>query len=306
MQELSPFPSGAELKWKKCRDMPRGMLWARTVLIRGKVYVGGGSTRDDDYLIRQYSITDDKWSTLPPAPVHAFGMGELNGQLVVVGGGTRQDVVTRKVHTFDSSSQKWKESIPPMPTAHYNAAVFSQPSCLTVVGGRDQHQKDLSNIEIFIPQTSQWHNASPAPFPLSRMTTTVIHNKCFLAECTDSAIVYQLCVSVHLATTTTGSSVTTQVTTEWKALPELPYECFALGSLNGCLLAVGGGWHNPISTVQCYSPITNTWERVGDLPDQRCVCSTVLLPTTGELLVVGGLDGPRSRTTKVWRAAITI
>ena len=291
------------MKWKKCRNMPKGISWAQTVLIRGKVYVGGGYTASDDdaYLIGQYSPTGDRLFTLPPAPVRLFGMGELNGQLVIVGGKTRQGAITGKVHTFDSSSQNWVESIPPMPTARRSVALFSQPSCLTVVGGIDQHEKSLSNVEVF---TYQWHNASPAPSPLSHvMTTSVIHNKCFLADYIDSPKVYQLCV----ATTTTGSSVTSQVTTEWKDLPELPCQHFALGSLNGCLLAVGGGeWDDPISTVQCYSPITNTWERVGDLPDQRYVCSTVFLPTTGELLVMGGWDGLWSWTTKVWRAAITI
>ena len=283
------------------------MRCAQTVLIRGKVCVGHGggylASGDDAYLIRQYSPTDDRWSTLPPAPVRWFGMGDLNGQLVIVGGVTRQGVVTGKVHMLDSSSQKWEESIPPMPTARYSPEVLSQPPCLTVVGGRDQSK--LSKVEIFIPQTSQWHNASPAPSPLSLMTTTVIHNKCFLAEYTDSAKVYQLCVSVHLATTTTtGSSVTPQVTTEWKDLPELPYKRFALGSLNGCLLAVGGGeWLNPISTVQSYSPITNTWERVGDLPEQRYRCSTVLLPTTGELLVMGG-ESRLFYHKEVWRATV--
>ena len=307
------------MKWKKCKDMPSGMTCAQTVLISGKVYVSEGGvtildsdsdddsdddSNDDAYLIQQYSPTDDSWYTLPPAPVRSFAMGELNGQLVIVGGVTRQDVVIGKVQTFDTSSQKWKESIPPMPTARYSPAVFSQPSCLTVVGGADQHDKDLSNIEIFIPQTSQWHKASPAPSPLSTMTTTVIHNKCFLAEYY-STEVYQLCVSVHLATTT-GSSVAPQVTIEWKDLPELQYERFALGSLNGCLLAVGGEeWPNPISTVQCYSPITNTWERVGHLPEQRYRCSTVLLPTTGELLVMGGGDEQYAFTKKVWRATVT-
>ena len=299
--------------------MPRGVTCAQTVLIRGKVYVGevgvtildsddsdGDSDDDSDsdaYLIQQYSPTDDSWSTLPPAPVRSFAMGELNGQLVIVGGVTRQDVVIGKVQTFDTSSQKWDESIPPMPTARYSPAVFSQPSCLTVVGGEDQHEKKLSNIEIFIPQTSQWHNTSPAPSPLSLVTTTVIHNKCFLVEYYPTEV-YQLCVSVHLATTT-GSSVAPQVTTEWKVLPELLYKHFALGSLNGCLLAVGGEeWPNPISTVQCYSPITNTWKRVGDLPEQRHSCSTVLLPTTGELLVMGGGD-EQYAFTKVWRATVT-
>ena len=270
-------------------------------MIRGIVYVGGGDTRsaNDCYLIQQYSPTDDRWSTLPPAPVYWFGMGELNGQLVVVGGVTRHLDVTGKVHTLNSSTQKWVESIAPMPTARDRPAVFSLPSFLTVVGGGDQHYTNLSNVEIFMPHTSQWHKmTSPAPSPLNNMTTTVIDNKCFIAEY-DSTKVYQLCVS--LQQTTTDSSNTPQVITEWINLCDLPHEGCGLGSINRCLLAVGGvvGWRNPITTVLGFSPITNTWKAVGELPEPRRICTTVLLPT-GELLVMGG----RSLTKKVWRAAI--
>ena len=276
------------------------MEYAQAVVIRGIVYVcgGGSSSFDDGYLIQQYSPTDDRWSTLPPAPVRWFGIGELNGQLVIVGGRTRR-VVTRKVH---SSTQKWVESIAPMPTARDRPAVFSQPSCLTVVGGRDQHGTCLSDVEIFMPHASQWHKTtSPAPSPLYRMTTTVINNKCFIAEY-DSTKIYQLCVSLHQ--TTTDSSNTPQVITEWTNLCDLPHEGCGLGSINGCLLAVGGGeWRNPITTIFGFPPITNTWKTVGELPEPRRVCTTVLLPT-GELLVMGGWDGPVSRTNKVWRAAI--
>ena len=271
-------------------------------MIRGIVYVGGGVTRSDGdrYLIQQYSPTDDRWSTLPPAPVNYFGMGELNGQLVIVAGRTRQRYVTGKVHTLNSSTQKWVESIAPMSTARSTPAVFSQPSCLTVVGGRDQQHTNLSDVEIFMPHTSQWHKASPAPSPLYSMTTTVINNKCFIAEY-NSTKVYQLCVS--LQQTTTDSANTPQVITEWTNLCELPHVGCGLGSINRCLLAVGGGWRNPITTILGFSPITNTWKTVGELPEPRCLCTTVLLPT-GELLVMGGCDRSWSPTNKVWRAAI--
>ena len=75
----------------------------------------------------------------------------------------KQRQVTEKVHSFDG---KWKEFLPPMPTARHSPAVFSKPSCLTVVGsvGCD---KRLSSVEIFIPDTSRWHKASPAPSLLS-------------------------------------------------------------------------------------------------------------------------------------------
>ena len=274
-------------------------------MIRGIVYVGGGGTwsDDDSYLIQKYSPTDDRWYTLPPAPVYYSGMGELNGQLVIAGGKTRQRDVTGKVHTLNSSTQKWVESIAPMPTARSSPAVLSLPSCLTVVGGEghDQQYTNLSDVEIFMPHTSQWHKASHAPSPLYGMTTTVINNKCFIAEY-GSNKVYQLCVS--LQQTTTDSSNTPQVITEWTNLCDLPHSRCGLGSINRCLLAVGGGgWRNPITTILGFSPITNTWKTVGELPEPRCNCTTVLLPT-GELLVMGGWDGTRSRINKVWRAAI--
>ena len=263
-------------------------------MIRGIVYVGGGSD-GDGYLIQQYSPTDDTWYTLPPAPVFYFGMGDLNGQLVIVGGVTRQGDVTGKVHTLNSSTQKWVESIAPMPTARYSLSMFSLPSCLTVVGGSDQHGTNLSDVEIFMPHTSQWYDTtSPAPSPLCDMTTTVINNKCFIAEY-GSTKVYQLCVS--LQQTTTDSSNTPQVITEWTNLCDLPHSRCGLGSINGCLLAVGGG------DILGFSPITNTWKTVGELPVPRCDCTTVLLPT-GDVLVMGGRDGAGSRTKKVWKAVI--
>ena len=279
------------------------MSCAQAVVIRGIVYVGGGDTPyiyEEDYLIQQYSPTDDRWYTLPPAPVYYFGMAELNGQLVVVGGKTRQRDVTGKVHTLNSSTQKWVESTAPMPTARYRPAVFSQPSCLTVVGGGDQQHTNLSDVEIFMPHTSQWHKTtSPAPSPLNNTTTTVINNKCFIAEYY-STEVYQLCVS--LQQTTTDSTNTPQVITEWTNLCDLPHKGCGLGSINGCLIAVGGGGWHTITTILGFSPITNTWKTVGELPEPRRNCTTVLLPT-GELLVMGGWDG-RLRTNKVWRAAI--
>ena len=271
------------------------MAWAQAVVIRGIVYVGGGN----DYLIQQYSPTDDKWSTLPPSPVCWFGMGELNGQLVLVGGRTRQFDVTGKVHSLNSSTQKWVESIAPMSTARSRPAVLSQPSCLTVVGGADQRGKNLSDVEIFMPHTSQWHKTtSPATSPLDLygMTTTVINNKCFIAEY-GSTKVYQLCVS--LQQTTTDSANTPQVIAEWTNLCDLPHEGCGLCSINGCLLAVGGGeLLNPITTILGFSPITNTWKTVGELPGPRRDCITVLLPT-GELLVMGGWDRSLSHTNKV-------
>ena len=288
--------------------MPVGVACAHVVVIGGIVYVGGGDS-ENGFVIQGFSPTEDKWSVLPhaPDPVICFGMGEFNGQLVMVGGQTREVVATGKVYAFDDSSKKWEEFIPPMPTARRSPAVFSQPSCLAVVGGRDKHNNILSDVEILLTQTSQWHKASPAPFPLSLVTATVMHNRCYLAEYYSNKL-HQLCISVHQRTT--GSSINPQVTTEWKELLELPYQHCALGSIDECLLAVGGEDQEEddvTKRILVFSPITNAWKVLGDMPDPRCFCTTVLLPSD-EILVIGGwemiplYDMPKVKN--VFRAAI--
>ena len=260
------------------------MLNPQAVAIGEVVYVGGGETfsplGDGRYIIYKYNTPEDEWSFLPPAPVRFFGMGELNGKLVIVGGKTKEDgEVTTKVYMLLPEKNFHSMYLPPMTTARQSPAVFSQPSCLTVVGGNQQ----CTEVEVFITQTAQWHTVSPAPSSLSScMTTTVIDNKFFLSEYNSNTI-HQLHVSV--SETTKGSF---QPVSEWKSLPDLPpHKTFALGCLNGCLLAVGG--KESTQTVLAYSPNTNTWENIGQLPEPRCYGTTVVL-STGRLLFVGGAE----------------
>ena len=281
------------------------MLNPQAVAIGEVVYVGGGVTLtpnpdDDRYIIYKYNSAGDEWSTLPPVPVRLFGLGELNGKLVIVGGKTKEDEVTGKVHVLIPENKFHSKFLPPMTTARQSPAVFSQPSCLTVVGGNQK----CTEVEIFIPQTAQWHTVSPAPSSLSScMTTTVIHDKFYLSEYESNAI-HQLHVSVF--ETTKGSF---QPMTEWKNLPDLPHKTFALGCLNECLLAVGGKDQEstqPIQTVLAHSSNTNTWQSIGQLPEPRCYGTTVVL-SAGRLLVIGGAETSEllfSKTKKVYKLFI--
>ena len=99
------------------------MLYPQAVAIGEVVYIGGGETfnhGDDRYIIHKYHSAKDKWSTLPPAPVRLFGMGELNGKLVIVGGKTKQDEVTKKVYILSFDKSYDSMSIPPMTTARHS------------------------------------------------------------------------------------------------------------------------------------------------------------------------------------------
>ena len=73
---------------------------------------------DDEYIVYCYDPSQDQWTTLPPLPVRFVGLGQIGGELVAVGG---QEKIgkerTNQVHTYyyDEQSQKWKQTIPPMP-----------------------------------------------------------------------------------------------------------------------------------------------------------------------------------------------
>ena len=90
----------------------------KATVINGKVYCGGGDFNDNDdkYIVYCYNPSQDKWTTLPPLPVKWFSLGQVNGKLVAVGGLKKSTFnETNDVYTYDERSQKWKQTIPPMP-----------------------------------------------------------------------------------------------------------------------------------------------------------------------------------------------
>ena len=75
------------VNWKRCARLPGSLCGGQTIVISGKVYCGGGVTGDDnECIVHCYDPPQDKWTTLPPLPVRWFGLGQVNGKLVAVGG----------------------------------------------------------------------------------------------------------------------------------------------------------------------------------------------------------------------------
>ena len=107
---VSPLDSELDqltLTFTQCQDAPVQMSSAMAILINGKVYYGGGvpevddfgdtdidtdDTDDDErmvdnkYYVQCLELSKNKWSTLPKLPMELFGLGEVKGHLVTVGG----------------------------------------------------------------------------------------------------------------------------------------------------------------------------------------------------------------------------
>ena len=70
-------------------DLPIPAVYGQTTVINETVYFGGfdADKDDDEHKIYSYHSFQDVWTTLPPLPVRWFGLGQVRGKLVAVGGG---------------------------------------------------------------------------------------------------------------------------------------------------------------------------------------------------------------------------
>ena len=249
-----------------------------------------------------YDPSQEEWTTLPPLPVRYFGLGLISGKLVAVGGRKRSTGnATNDAYMYDERSQKWKQTIPPMPTARLSPGVLSLQSALIVAGGSSSIQQYSAAVEIFKPDTSQWYRTDPLPTACYDISLVAIGNICYaLGGYSGSGINQALYASVDdllgnavpaNQTTHSGSSDTQSA---WKTLPNTPTYWPTAAVLAGKLLAIGGfetlEGGADMKEVYMYSPSTNSWIYISDLPAPRSCTAAAVLAST-EVLVIGGWVG---------------
>ena len=273
----------------------------KSTVINGKVYCGGGGTDGDDdwYVVYCYDPSQDNWTTLPPLPVRRYGLGQVNGKLVAVGGRKKSNgSTTNEVYIYNERSKKWKQTIPPMPTARSFPGVLSLQSAIVVAGGFASDGRYTDAVEIFKADTSQWYTTDPLPTACCDISLVAIGNTCYaLGGYKSSHLNQALYASVdnllHNAvpanqTTYSGSSDTQSA---WKTLPDTPTYQSNAAVLAGCLLVVGGKETSEggavMKEVYAYSPSTNSWIYISDLPAPRYDAAVAVL-SLSEILVIGG------------------
>ena len=278
--------------------------------------MGGGGTPNlyHVHLVFQYNPASDEWTSLPPCPVAYFGLGQLSGELLTVGGvaGT----ATKKVYRYIPESQQWEEFLKPMPTARYGLTVISAQSALTACGGNaDLNRVSCTTVEVYTTQTSQWHTTDPLPVPCWMMSSATINNTAYLLgggiinnKASKTVLYAPVASLIQRATSHPQQSASAarpdSTSSAWKTLRDTPLVLSAAASLGGMLLAVGGKGDRG-DTFHVYSPATSTWIQVqsGYLPEPRDACATVEL-AGDRLLVVGGCDQDGENTTTVFLGSL--
>ena len=296
------------LKWRQCRDMPCAMEGPRSVTVRHKVFVGGGTTDswygDDAHTVYEYDEASNQWVSLPRYKYRRFAMVILTGKLTLVGGRNTSRGSTNQVAVWEGegTSQGWTHPYPPMTTSRYSPAVATYGDMLVVAGGRNSGGDPLATVEVLNTTSHQWLSASPLPMGCSSMTSAIVNQELFLLGGTLTTA--SLVVSLPDITWSSVHSTTTNRSVQWHTLPAPPLKRSAAISLCGSVLAIGGLHGIESSTaIHVYQPATNNWNMIGDLPCPRSSCTCTLL-SSGHILVAGGYDGNGMHTNRVDAATL--
>ena len=303
--------------------MPVKASGGKSVVIDGKAYYGGGGAdnAEHQYTVFSYHPLHDNWTALPPLPVKWFGLGQVNGKLVAVGGRKRSDlqeqIESDEVYTYNERSKKWKQTIPPMPTARSSPGVLSLEAALVVAGGTTTSYKSFTDtVEIFKQDSSQWYTTHTLPTPCCNLSLVAIGNTCYALggfkapSHLNQALYASVDDLIHDAvpanqTTHSGSSDTRSA---WKSLPDTPTYRPATAVLAGKLFAVGGmvtsGRVYDKKEIYMYSSSTNSWMYFGDLPAPRSFNAVAVLSST-EVVVFGGLFSAK-RVNAVYKGALEL
>ena len=290
--------------WKKCADLPKGICYGQSVIIDNKVYCSRGSTTlfdsSDDYLVHCYDLSHHQWSTLPPLPVYWFGLGQLNGKLLAIGG-RKKDVPTeiRESHMFDDKSKKWKRAIPPMPTARSCPVIFSIKHTLVVAGGAIGDEESNA-VEIFKPDTSQWYTTDSLPKPCGRISLVADGSQCYalgghngdhLNKVTYASVDDLLLNAVPAGIQSPFHHGHETTSSAWKALPSTPTNQPTAAVFAGKILALGGDklseGGGDAREIYLYSSSASSWIYFSDLPVPLSGTTATCLSAT-EILVIGG------------------
>ena len=201
-----------------------------------------------------------------------------------------------------------------MPTARHSPGVLSLQSALVVAGG-NSISSHIDAVEIFKPATSQWYRTDPLPTACRDISPVAIGNTCYvlggykypssLNQALYASVGDLLRKAVPANQTTHSGSSDTQ--SAWKTLPNTPTYRPAAAVLAGNLLAIGGketsGGRAAKKEVYMYSPSTNSWIYISDLPAPRVGTAVAVLSST-RVLVIGGWNG-YERVNTVYMGTLT-
>ena len=186
---------------RKLPDLLIATSFATAIMINDHVYVCGGVCGDvvSARTVQVYSVSHQRWKTLPLSPQYNSQGVEINGKLVLIGGReSSSGAVTNLVSTWNG--RVWHQELPPMPTKRLRPGVTTYQNLVVVAGGGGEDDETLlSSIAILNITTLQWSTLGnlTLPQPMFEMQITISNAHLYVAS---AGIAYD--VAAHTSTST--------------------------------------------------------------------------------------------------------
>ena len=267
------------------------MRGASAVVLEGKMYIGGGETKNiqNDCMLYEYDITGlvHKWTAFPPCPVAYYALGIVNRSLVLIGG---LEVATRrpsnKLYLWDREKQDWTLSLPNMVTAkiHSSAAMYD---LLLIVAGGYRNKKVLGEVEAFDQATFEWQTLPPLQVPCAGATSCIVRDVLYLIGGTLYEETGPKTIVQSLSLSTTDSQNKT-----WSLCKDAPLTQSCAVPASNFILAVGGsitGSNVPSRAINVYFPSLDRWTLLCEMPTARSLCIASVM-SAGRLFIYGGRE----------------
>ena len=256
-----------------------------------------------------------QWAVLQSCPKKYFSIAVVNGQLTAIGGKhsftATKTLLSLPLNQLHTSQQKWTEQFPPMTYYHNSPAVVTTNTSLIVAGGWGPDMEKKAPVEVMNTQTLHWSTVASLPHPLHQATATICGSRLYLGGGISKGVATKSVLMCEVSdllqpqppslATRSGLSHSRQV---WREICELPVELSSLVTLQGQLLAVGGGAtrYDRTSEVRQYDAATNSWNVISRMKVKRCVCFVAVLP--GDRVMVCGGFTPDGKTDSVEIASV--
>ena len=277
-----------KLTWETRGEAPRGMTRGAAVAHGSLAYFSARNSHE----VFAYNSENNDWSELSGCTQRNFGLAVVNNLVTAVGGWSGGQY-TNLLSSF--SGGEWVTVSPPMPTKRRNTTVISAQNYLIAAGGYGVGGA-LSTVEVMDMNTLEWYTAASLPEPVVDMSATVCGGCLYLLggvdknNCSTHAVF--TCILDSLIRSCHPPSQTPPHTSEasvWQHVADVPVRGSTCTTFNGRVLAIGGrNSHGiPTAAVHMFSPDSDSWLVLGNMPTARYLCLVVGLRDC--IIAVGGL-----------------
>ena len=271
--------------WTSGSPLPRGIFLAGAAVLGKRIIVVGGAIPPvksvaDTYIYNPDANTWSKGVPLP-VPINSPFTAVVNNVLYVMGGlGDNYFPATNAVWAFDLQTKTWIPKSPLPTAAGQGTVVVERDNSIYVIGGWDGYSR-LNNVQRYDPATDTWTEETPL----------------LVAKSFPTAGRFGTGIVVADGYAWNGETGDTEgynpVSNAWiSGTPDGTPRAGACGGSIGTQLYVAGGGPSggsAYSLTTSFSPSTNTWTRLADLPQRTdCPASAVY---NGKLYCFGGSDG---------------